>query len=275
MALVRKCAKCGLDLTDSSLTVCPVCATKILTQPGPKMWIAALVEIAIMTAILSVMRFPKIMILMFGTFILVGTGLSVWLKPRMSSGPAAPQKPLSHPRLFRVAGFTIAFCWLVCFCVALFGFVIFADAWTRWHRYEGQPYRQSEFQVARVYYQKMSKSYDSYASGRVEGQHEWMSLLPYLKVRPHSQAELEERVPVGTTISIYFFPGMKGRSRVVFRDGPPPAETSRRLAMNTLQHGLTALIVIAGIIFLLSRLRRACLTNSEIVVPQISLSRST
>jgi hypothetical protein len=61
--------------------------------------------------------------------------------------------------------------------------------------------------VTRVYFQKGSKGgVDAYASGTVDGQHEWMSLIPCLDGEPHDEAELDERVPVRTSIPVYFSP---------------------------------------------------------------------
>jgi hypothetical protein len=44
-----------------------------------------------------------------------------------------------------------------------------------------------------------------YASGMVDGQREWIGLYPYLHPRPRNEAELDERVPIGTSIPIYLF----------------------------------------------------------------------
>jgi hypothetical protein len=108
----------------------------------------------------------------------------------------------------------------------------------------------------------------------VDGQKEWMGLFPYLHFRPHDQTELDLRVPAGTTIPVYLFPGMKGRSRVQVYTVIPPDEASRRTAMSTLSYGMFALAVTAGIIFVLSRLRRACFVE-EPLLQQVGTGQSS
>jgi hypothetical protein len=218
--------------------------------------------------------FPKIMIAIMGALILIGTGLAPWLKAKQVPPTQAPQKPLSHPVLFRIVGFSIALCSVAFVATLLFGFVIFMNAWTRWHQYEGQKYHQSDFQVSRVYYQKHTKGgADVFASGTVEGQKEWMSLRPYLHTMPHDQAELESRLQPGTSIHIFFFPDLKGRARVQVLDDVPPAEASRRNAMSTLSYSLSGLAAAAGLIFLLSRLRRYCFVESNPAFPGVRVGQ--
>ena len=76
--------------------------------------------------------------------------------------------------------------------------------------------------MTHTYYQRGSKgAVDAYASGMVDGNREWMSLRPYLPTVPRSEAELDQRVPIGTSIPIDLFPEMKGRLRVrVYSDTP-------------------------------------------------------
>ena len=62
---------------------------------------------------------------------------------------------------------------------------------------------------------------------------------------------------------MYFFPDLQGRSRVLLFTGVPPAEANHRAALNALNYGLLGLAVMAGLIFVLSRLRRACLIEGE------------
>jgi len=268
MAFVRRCPQCGLDLTDPSATNCPACNAKMVPAPRLGPWIAALIQIAISTIFMWVFKFPKIMMLIFPALIVIATVMSVFLKTRPVSAQVVPQRSVSNPVLFKVLSFAIALCSLAVLCILLFGFVIFMDSWDRWHRYEGQPRHHTEFQVVRAYYQPHAKGgADIYASGMVDGQKEWMGLFPYLHSRPHDQTELDSRVPAGTTIPVYLFPGLKGRSRVQVYTAIPPDEASRRTAMNTLSYGMFGLAVTAGIIFVLSRLRRACFVEEPLLQP--------
>jgi hypothetical protein len=65
-------------------------------------------------------------------------------------------------------------------------------------------------------------------------------------------------------IPIYYFPKMKGQSRVQVYGETPPAEASHRMAINVADYALLGLVVTAGVIFVLSRLRRACFAEPEI-----------
>ena len=122
-----------------------------------------------------------------------------------------PPKPVSHPVRFRILSIGIGLGSIVLVSILLFGFVIFMNSWSRWHRYEDASYHHRDFQVTRVYYQARRKGgADVYASGTVDGDREWMNLGPYLQHGPTSQAELDSLVPVGTSISVYFFPSLKG-----------------------------------------------------------------
>ena len=240
----------------------------------PNLWIGALVQFAFMTTFMLVFRFPKILIAFFGVMIVLGTTLTGWAK-RKQLAPRPPQRPLSHPTLFKVLSLGIAFCSLVLFSTLLFGFVIFLNNWNDWHRYQGQPYHRTEFVVAHTYYQRGSKgSVDAYASGIVEGQREWMGLRPYLTTVPRSEAELDDQVPVGTSIPIYLFPAMKGRSRVRVYSDTPPAEDYRRTAMNAVNYGLGGAVLSAAVIFVLIRLRRMCFAETDSSIQPLAASQA-
>ena len=80
---------------------------------------------------------------------------------------------------------------------------------------------------------------------------------------PRSQADLDSLVPAGTSISVYFSPSLKGRSRVQVFSDVPPAEASRREAMDALHYGLGGLALTAGIIFGMTRLRHVCFEKAD------------
>lgn len=239
-----------------------MCRTTLVARPsGGKIWIGALVQIALSTTFMLVFGFPKIMIVVFCGVILAGTALTSRMKARPI--PAA-QPAIAHPVLFKILSIAIALCGLAFVCFALFGFVMFINNWNDWHRYQGQPYHRSEFVVTHTYYQRGSKgAVDAYASGTVDGNREWMSLRPYLNTIPRSQAEVDARVPVGTVIPIYLFPGMKGRSRVRVYDGIPAAQAYHESAMKALNYGLLGLAGCSAMIFVLSRLRRMCFAEAN------------
>ena len=226
-----------------------------------------MVQITFTAVFMLAFGFPKIMIAIFAALIVMGTGLSAWIKVRPAQVRPAQRPPLAHPTLFRILSFVSALCALAFVCFLLFGFVIFMNSWDRWHQYEGQHYERTDFVVKQAYYQPRRKgNADIYASGTVEGSKEWMGLQRYVESFPHNQGELDAEVPSGTSIDVYYFPGLKGRARVVVYDEVPPAEASRRAAMNTITYAPLGLAVSAGLIFLLSRLRRLCYAEEPIAM---------
>ncbi len=272
MAFVSKCPGCGLELTDKFASKCPLCGADIAGRTGRNIWIGTALQFAISTIFMLVFGFPKIMIAIFGGMILLGTALSSRLRPAANARQVTSREPLAHPVLSRVVGFAIAVCALAMFCILLFGFVMFLNSWNRWHEYEGQPFRRSEFVVGRVYYQRQSKSQSFYARGMVEGRREWMSLQPYLHAMPHSQAEAETAVPEGTSIPIYFFPNVKGRARVQVYEDTPPAEAAHRMAIKTLNNSLLWLATIGSALLTLIGIRRWCAGRRDFVVRSADLA---
>jgi hypothetical protein len=267
MAFVRTCPKCGSDLSAATSPACPGCGAPILptTTLGVGKWIAAATQIGLTTIFMLVFGFPKIMILVFAGLILLFTALSSWIKPAAAAARTAPQRPGSNPVMFKILGLASTVCVVALVGILLFGFVIFMNSWNRWHQYEGQRHQHSDFQVVRVYYQPHTKGgADVYASGMVDGEKEWMGLLPYLHIAPRNQAELDARVPVGTIIPVYVYPDLKGRARVQVYSPIPPDEASKHTAMSTLNYGLLGLAITAGMIFVLSRLRQACFDDSAL-----------
>jgi hypothetical protein len=185
---------------------------------------------------------------------IVTTG-RLWSPPRMQR----PQQPGPVSIPLRILNLFIVLCGLAICMALLFGFVAFMNSWMRWHRYENAACHRSSFQVTHAYLQKRksrSNPIDVYASGNVEDHQEWIDLQPYLHSVPQDETELRERVPLGTTIDIYYFPGLKGRARVQVYNPVPPAEQGRHAAMTALNNGLTDLAIAAAIMFLLIYIRR-------------------
>ena len=271
MGIVRKCPKCGFDLSNAPTPICPGCGVPISAISRPGRWIAAAIQIALSTTFMLVFKFPKPMIVVFAAFILIGTALSTVVKPRPVGAPTSPQRPVSNRLLFNILSVALALSSLVAFSILLFGFVSFMNSWDRWHQYEGHPFQRADFVVTRAYFQGHTRGGpDLYASGTIEGNKEWMSLRPYLHYVPRSQEELDAGLAAGTVIPVLFFPDMKGRARVQVLSDPPPAEASRRAATSTLNSSLIGLAVMAGIIFLLVLLRRSCYSDTETFFQQAS-----
>lgn len=267
MPFLRKCPQCSLDITDAMAIKCPICGTSLISVTRTNPWLGAAIQIVFATTFMLVFRFPKFMILVFVGLILIGTAVSTRIKPRPASAmtPRPPQD-FSNPALYKIAGLGIAICALAIFSIFLFGSVIFLNSWSRWHQYEGQPFHRADFVVEQAYYQKNSKSISIYASGTVEGQREWMSLEPYVRPRPRSQAELDDRVPVGTSIPVYLFPDLKGRARVQVYEAGLPAETSHQAAINAVNHSLIGLAIFGIILFLMIRLQKSCVRQNDFII---------
>jgi hypothetical protein len=271
MARIQKCPQCGHHLPDTIEESARTDRAQSLVS-GTRIWWGALIQFAICTAFMLIFKFPPTMIALFGGFIFVGAFISSLVKYRALVAKHQPQAPVARPRLHRILTVAIAICSFVFLGILLFGTVIFLNAWSRWHLYEGQPFHRSEFIVTRVYYQRLSHgSVDTYASGTVEGNQEWMDLRPYLQIRPDNQAELESLVPPGTPIPIYLYSDLRGRSRVQIFGDQPPAENYRRTVVNALNYGLSCLAALAGIIFVLTRLRRGCFVEESSSYPEAEL----
>jgi hypothetical protein len=159
--------------------------------------------------------------------------------------------------------FIIAILGLALLCCLLFGFVSLVNAHSAFNLVRGQPYHSTTFQVIRPYYQRSAGMHGPdiavYASGRVEGQKEWINLVPVLKRVPRDQAELDSWVAPGCVIPVYLFPGLRGQNRVQVIDVLPPGEASRRTEIWVLRRAPVAIAVLGTLIFLLVRLRRSWL----------------
>jgi hypothetical protein len=169
----------------------------------------------------------------------------------------------------------IAILGLAFLCCLLFGFVAFVNADIAIKRIQGQPYHATTFQVTRLYYQRSAGMHGPdisvYASGMVEGEKEWMNLVPYLRRVPRdrfpqNQGEVNDLVPPGTVIPVYLFPNLKGQSRIEVIDVFPPGEASRRTKTWVLQRAPVALAVLGALIFLLVRIRRLCSSSAAQVI---------
>lgn len=268
MEFTRKCSNCGFDLTGAE-PVCPMCTQPLVPAVKRSAWLGALIQFGFVTTFIVVLRLPRFLIVFFGLFILLAALLSSVLKTKATTrATPLPPRPTPHSALFWIVSLAIPLFGLAFFCFLLFGFVTFANSWTSWHRYEGQPFHRAEFVVEQDYFQPYPRAADLYASGTVEGHREWMDLGPYLHARnlyhqPHGRDELQAWVPSGTSIPIYLFPTLKGRSRVRMYSGTPPAEAYHRTAMNAVQYGAWGMAGCALIIFLLMRIRAACFKQPD------------
>src|ERR1039457_7227807 len=143
MASIRKCPKCGLDLTDTSAQTSPTCGTKIVGPQGANVWVGALVQIAICNCIHAGIRISTNHDRDFRRLILLAAAFSGRMKARTFT---LPPKPVSHPVRFRILSIGIGLGSIVLVSILLFGFVIFMNSWSRWRRYEDASYHHRDFQ---------------------------------------------------------------------------------------------------------------------------------
>jgi len=237
----------------------------------------ALLQIALVSGFMFAFRFPKSMIAFLAAFILLGTLVSTRIKAFGVSSPRKPVSPALQTPGGTVLGIAIGVCGFTLLSCALFTFVIFANSWSAWQRFKDQPYHATSFEVTNTYYQPASgkRSARATARGIVEGQIEWMDLLPYIKRAPRDEGELMELVPRGAVIHVYLFPTLKGQSRVQVIGPLPPAEANYKHAMQTLNRGLAILGILGGILVVLSRIRRSYAASGPVTAtPATSLQTS-
>jgi hypothetical protein len=218
------------------------------------------------TTLVLILGFPHFMIWGLAALGLIGGTVGTFVKPGPAARVPAPQRPVARPVLLGVTTAGIALSSLTLICIFFLGLPMFLNSWTEWHRFDGQPYHRAEFQVTKVYFQRERGGPNVYASGIVEGNREWMSLLPYLGIRPQSQGEVEERVPQGTVIPIYLFPEMKGRWRVRVVSEGLPAEPAHRMAIRVANYGMLGFAASAGLLFLLIRIRKTCFAEESVSI---------
>jgi len=264
MAAAKRCPYCGFESDDFPDRTCPQCGKRLLRSVSFPPWLLALAQAALGVGVMFAFHFPRPMILGFAlvTFFLALFGLRSRRTSAISNSVPRPLSPQPKSAVF--LGLTIALLGLACFACLLFGFIIFLNAQMAIKRVARQPYHATTFQVIRPYYQKSAGFHGPeisvYASGMVGGNKEWMDLFPYLKRNPSGQGELNALVPPGTTIPVYLFPNLKGRSRIQVIDVLPPGEAARRIQAQVLRRVPVALVVLGALMFVLVRIRRSLAT---------------
>lgn len=259
----NRCSVCGFESDNFPDFTCPQCGKKLLSSSPFSPWIVVVAQVIVTTGFMFIFHFPRPVIIIFGLIVFLFSALGLRRRRNGFATRKSPPLPLSsQPASVVLLGLAVAVLGIVFVACLLFGSVALINSYNAVARVQGQPYHATIFQVIRPYYQKSAGMHGPYiqvyASGMVEGDKEWMSLIPYLKQVPHNQAELNDLVPPGTEIPVYLFSGLKGRSRIQVNDGLPPGEASRRTETWVLSHVPLALVVLAVLIFLLVRIRRSC-----------------
>jgi hypothetical protein len=158
----------------------------------------------------------------------------------------------------RLLDVLIAICATVFVFALLYVFTSYMNTSPRAELYDGAPYHATTFRVISVHYERRvvvgaegvtSTQTIASAAGIVEGQKEWMDLLPY--IFPKDQDQLRQAFPEGTVIPVYLFPTLRGENRIQRVGGAPPAEqyqqkvawiTNRALPVAAALGMLTALL---------------------------------
>jgi hypothetical protein len=267
MTALHKCAACGFEGDNFPGDACPQCGRKIASGLAFGPWLAAFVQLALASGFMLAFHFPRPMILFFAVFIFLGTALSTRLRKNQTVRPRPLAAPASQTPAAQLLAIAIGICAFALLCCLLFGFVMFVNSWMAYQRFAGQRYHATTFQVARVYYRYTPGPHGGsaymHASGKVEGNKEWMNLAPYLSTKPRSQGELESMVQAGTIIPVYLFPDLKGTTRVQIIGPLPPAEANHTQAMLALNRTLTVSAVLGAVIFVLVRIRRSSIERGE------------
>ena len=259
MAALHKCPACGFEGDNFPGGLCPQCGKKLVPDLKSAKWIIATIQLALVAGFMLAFHFPRPMIAFFALMIVLSTLLSSRLRDAAATAKAkTPTPPSPQEARVRLVNAGIAAISVAFFMCLMFGFIMFMNSWEAWHRFEGQRFHATTFQVTRTYYQppRGRAGARAYASGIVDGSKEWMDLFPYLKAMPRSEADLEQRVPIGTTIAVYLFPDLKG-SRVQVIASLPPADANHKHAISVLNHELVILAILGGIVFVLVRVRRS------------------
>lgn len=153
------------------------------------------------------------------------------------------------PMLVRMVNFAIALSGALFAATFLFGFVMFMNAREDWKTESSGGYRAAIFHVEQTYFERGKPGGPAggrsdtmaYARGLVEGNEEWMDLLPVLGFIPNDEDRVTRSVPRGAVIQVYYDPKLQGEYRVRLRGAVEPAEGSRRVMSATVKHGVTVL----------------------------------
>jgi hypothetical protein len=276
MAAAYRCPACGFEGDSFPDLSCPQCGKKFLRADSFWPWLAGLAQVALVTGTMFAFHFPRPAILFFGLVTFFSTVLRLRRGSSASpTGKPSPRPLSSQPISVILLNLAIAILGFAFLCCILFGSVALLNAHNALERVQGQPYHATTFQVTRPYYQRSAGMHGPdiaiYASGMVEGEKEWMNLVPYLRHDPRdrlpqNQAEVNDLVPPGTVIPVYLFPNLKGQSRIEVIDVLPPGEANRRTETWVLRRAPVALAVLSALIFLLVRIRRFCSSSAAQVL---------
>ena len=247
-----------------------MCGATLVAPSVARGWWAALLLIAFSTTFLVAFGYPRTIVIVNAGLTLLAVSLSLRLKARRTrSIPPGAQRAVAHPVLFKIFDLGVAAFSFLTFATLMFSFVILMNGRIKSQTYDGRSYHVADFTVGRVYYKEyttiggkhtITTHHEAIASGMVEGKQEWMDLMPFLHIAPHSQSELENRVAAGTVIRVYLFPDLKGQARAVYDSGVLPAEQGQREESGALRYGPLGAVGGAGIVFVLVQLRAACRT---------------
>ncbi len=263
MAALHKCAACGFECDDFSGSICPQCSKKLANGMNLALWIFGLLPVVAIVGFMSAFHVPPAMIIFCGVGTLLPAILAIRSRGALTVVKSFPRRRASpQPTSVKFLNVAIGLCGFCFFACLLFGFVSFQNSYMTYRRFQGQPYHATTFQVVRPYYQISAGMHGPdiqvYARGLVEGNKEWMDLLPYLKSTPNGQGELNDLVPPGTVIPVYLFPNLRGQRRVQVIGALPPAETNYNAEMLVLRKGSIALAALGALLFVLVLIRRSC-----------------
>ena len=257
---MQKCAACQFEADNFPECACPRCGKKLALSATISPWLQGLALAVVVTGFMLAYHFPRPMVAVFALAAYLVSGFSG--RRRTLPAPSGPAQltMCRRPLTVMLLNIAIVICSLAFVIVFMASFLVFMGSWSQWSATRGQSYHATSFQVMKVHFQQPASGAGPWvsASGMVEGKQEHMDLLPYLKFTPHSQEELERRVPRGAVIPVYLFPALKDGWRVQFIGSANPPEAAHQRMTFVLCYGLPAMALLVLLIALLFRLRRAC-----------------
>lgn len=190
--------------------------------------------------------------------------------PLDRAGIAWQEQNAGHPNLLRIANFCVALSGAFFLVSFLASFVMFMNAREQWQRESAGNYHASSFRVLQSYWQKRSpgslgaggRETRAFARGMVEGNEEWMDLIPHLGFIPKDEETVLRLVPPGTVLPIYYDPGLKGDYRVRIYSAAVPGVASRNAEAVVAKYGAVALGATGLLLLVFLRLRKYSLART-------------
>jgi hypothetical protein len=177
---------------------------------------------------------------------------------------AEQERNAARPNLLQVANLGVLLSGGLLLASFIGSFVMFMNARESVQRESEGTHHASSFRVLQSDWEEAAprgrgggvNETRAFARGLVEGNEEWMDLIPYLTFIPKDQETVLRAVPAGTVIPVFYNQQLKGDYRVRLLGPVLPAEANRRSALMVAQYGSLALLATGLLLFGFLRLRK-------------------